>query len=367
MGAMLTFLPLKILTRHIDRLELAPLLVGSIIMTQPLGPVMLDLEGPRLTKAEKQLLLEPAVGGVILFARNVEDAYQTRQLCSDIRRVRGDLLLAIDQEGGRVQRIKQGVTRLPPMARIGDLFANDQEAGMTLAKDAGWLLGMEMAACGLDISFAPVLDVESGISSVIGDRSFSTDPAHVALLGHGFIQGLHDAGMAAVGKHFPGHGGVAADSHVALPVDDRSLEQIKQRDLVPFAQLASQLDGVMPAHVIYSAFDARPAGFSPNWLGMLRESLGFKGCIFSDDLSMAGAHAAGDPKARANAALTAGCDMLLVCNDRAAALEVVDACQGLQGKPPAKLRYGRARPDLDALSALGRWRRTHAKLEALAN
>lgn len=336
-------------------------------MTQPLGPVMLDLEGPQLTKAEKQLLLEPAVGGVILFARNIEDAYQTRQLCSDIRRVRGDLLLAIDQEGGRVQRIKQGVTRLPPMARIGDLFVNDQDAGMALAKDAGWLLGMEMAACGLDISFAPVLDVESGVSSVIGDRSFSSDPAHVALLGHGLIQGLHEAGMAAVGKHFPGHGGVAADSHVALPVDDRSLEEIKQRDLVPFAQLASQLDGIMPAHIIYSAFDARPAGFSPNWLGMLRESLGFKGCIFSDDLSMAGAHEAGDPQARANAALMAGCDMLLVCNDRAAALEVVNTCHGLQGKRPAKLRYGRARPDLDALSALGRWRRTHARLEALAS
>lgn len=336
-------------------------------MTQPLGPVMLDLEGPQLTKAEKQLLMEPAVGGVILFARNIENAYQVRQLCSDIRRVRGDLLLGIDQEGGRVQRIKQGVTRMPAMARIGDVFVNDQEAGLLLARDAGWLLGMEMAACGLDISFAPVLDVESGISSVIGDRSFSSDPAHVALLGHGFIQGLHEAGMAAVGKHFPGHGGVAADSHVALPVDDRALDVLKQRDLLPFSQLAGLLDGVMPAHVIYSAFDARPAGFSPSWLGMLRESLGFKGCIFSDDLSMAGAHEAGEPSARASAALAAGCDMLLVCNDRDAALDVVAACQGVQSKRPAKLRYGRARPDLDALSALGRWRRAHAKLEALAS
>ncbi|WP_249976963.1 beta-N-acetylhexosaminidase [Vreelandella olivaria] len=336
-------------------------------MTQPIGPVMLDLEGPLLTKAEKHLLMEPAVGGVILFGRNVEDAYQTRQLCSDIRRVRGDLLLAIDQEGGRVQRIKAGVTRVPPMARIGEVFVSDQTAGLSLAKEAGWLLGMEMAACGLDISFAPVLDVESGISSVIGDRSFSSNPVHVALLGEMFIQGLHEAGMAAVGKHFPGHGGVAADSHVALPVDERPLELIKQHDLLPFTRLATQLDGVMPAHVIYSAFDARPAGFSPSWLGMLRESLGFKGCIFSDDLSMAGAHEAGEPKARAQAALTAGCNMLLVCNDRAAALEVVEACQGLQSKRPARLRYGRARPDVDALSALGRWRRAHARLEALAN
>ncbi|MEA2120143.1 beta-N-acetylhexosaminidase [Halovibrio sp. HP20-50] len=336
-------------------------------MTQPLGPVMLDLEGPKLTAAEKRLLLEPTVGGVILFARNVENGYQVRKLCSDIRRVRADLLLAVDQEGGRVQRIKEGLTRLPPMARIGESYRANPDDGLALAKDAGWLLGMEMAACGLDLSFAPVLDVESGLSSVIGDRSFSSDPQHVAKLGSAFIDGLHDAGMAAVGKHFPGHGGVAADSHVSMPVDDRSLEVIKKHDLVPFAHLAGQLEGVMPAHVIYSAFDSRPAGFSPSWLGMLRESLGFKGCVFSDDLSMAGAHEAGEPRERARAALAAGCDMLLVCNDRKAALDVMDACQGISTKRPAKLRYGRARPDLDALSALGRWRRAHAKLEALAN
>ncbi|GEN29243.1 beta-hexosaminidase [Halovibrio variabilis] len=336
-------------------------------MTQPLGPVMLDLEGPKLTAAEKRLLLEPTVGGVVLFARNVENGYQVRKLCSDIRRIRADLLLAVDQEGGRVQRIKEGLTRLPPMARIGECYRANPADGLALAKDAGWLLGMEMAACGLDLSFAPVLDVESGLSSVIGDRSFSSDPQHVAQLGSAFIHGLHDAGMAAVGKHFPGHGGVAADSHVALPVDDRPLEVIKQHDLVPFAHLAGQLDGVMPAHVIYRAFDSRPAGFSPSWLGMLRESLGFKGCVFSDDLSMAGAHEAGEPKERARAALAAGCDMLLVCNDRNAALDVMDVCQGINTKRPAKLRYGRARPDLDALSALGRWRRAHAKLEALAD
>lgn len=336
-------------------------------MTQPIGLVMLDLEGAQLTKAEQQLLREPAVGGVILFGRNVEDAYQIRALCNDIRRIRSDLLLAIDQEGGRVQRIKAGVTRIPSMARIGEVFANEQAQGLSLAKEAGWLLGMEMAACGLDLSFAPVLDVDSGISSVIGNRSFSSQPEHVALLGEMLIQGLHEAGMAAVGKHFPGHGGVAADSHIALPIDERPLDLIKQHDLVPFTRLASQLDGVMPAHVIYTAFDSRPAGFSPSWLGMLRESLGFKGCIFSDDLSMAGAHEAGDPTARAKAALTAGCDMLLVCNDRPAALEIVNACQNLQSKRPAKLRYARARPDVDALPALGRWRRAHARLEALSN
>ncbi|XUO84059.1 beta-N-acetylhexosaminidase [Halomonas sp. KM007] len=334
-------------------------------MTQPLGPVMLDLEGQTLTKEDQRLLKNPAVGGVILFARNVESATQVRELCDSIRRVRGDLLLAVDQEGGRVQRIRQGVTRLPPMARIGDVFAHDQSVGLALAKDTGWLLGMEMAACGLDISFAPVLDVDSGISSVIGERSFSRDPQHVALLGQAFVHGLHEAGMAAVGKHFPGHGGVGADSHTTLPVDERPLSAIKEHDLVPFRQLATLLNGVMPAHVVYSAFDSRPAGFSPSWLGMLRESLGFKGCIFSDDLSMAGAHEAGGPAERAKAALAAGCDMLLICNDREAALEVVQACHDVFNKRPAKLRYGRARPQLEALAALGRWRKTHARLEAL--
>ena len=225
---------------------------------------------------------------------------------------------------------------------------------------------MEMAACGLDLSFAPVLDVDGGTSSVIGDRSFSADPEAVARLGRAFLDGLHEAGMVGVGKHFPGHGGVAADSHHELPVDARPLEVLHAHDLVPFARLASRLDAVMPAHVVYSAFDHRPAGFSPAWLGMLRESLGFKGAIFSDDLSMTGAAFAGTPGERARAALAAGCDMLLVCNDRAAALEVLDACQGHQARRLSRLRYARARPDLQALGALSRWRRVHAHLEALA-
>ncbi|WNL37531.1 beta-N-acetylhexosaminidase [Halomonas sp. PAMB 3264] len=336
-------------------------------MTQPLGPVMLDLEGPFITRAEKALLADTAVGGVILFARNVESAEQVSALCQDIRRIRPDLLLGIDQEGGRVQRIKSGVTRLPAMARIGELYAEDPEQGGQLASDTGWLLGMEMAACGLDLSFAPVLDVESGVSSVIGDRSFSDNPEHVAALGARFIHGLHEAGMAAIGKHFPGHGGIEADTHVTLAEDSRSLAALKARDLLPFTRLASQLDGVMPAHVVYSAFDPRPAGFSPAWLGMLRESLGFKGAIFSDDLTMAGAHVAGSPVDRAQAALAAGCDMLLVCNDRDAALEVVGHCQALGNKRIGKLRYARARPDLKALSALKRWRRTNARLGELVD
>jgi beta-N-acetylhexosaminidase len=327
---------------------------------------MLDLEGLSLTRDERKLLKAPAVGGVILFARNVESAYQVRTLCEAIRRERPGLLIAVDQEGGRVQRIKEGVTRLPPMAALGKRYQSAPADGVALAKDTGWLLGLEMSACGIDVTFAPVLDIDGGVSSVIGDRSFGTDPEQVSALGQAFIYGLHEAGMAAIGKHFPGHGSVAEDSHLALPIDERPLDAIKQHDLIPFAHLVSDLDGIMPAHVIYPAFDHRPAGFSPSWLGMLRESLGFKGCIFSDDLSMAGAQVAGDPAARAQAALRAGCDMLLVCNDREAALDVVAACRGLTARRPAKLRYARARPDLDALTALGRWRRTHARLEALA-
>lgn len=335
-------------------------------MTQTLGPVMLDLEGPRLARDERELLKRPEVGGVILFARNVESAEQVRSLCEAIRRVRPDLLLAIDQEGGRVQRLREGATRLPSMRRLGRDFFSHPEITLRLCQDAGWLLGMEMAACGLDFSFAPVLDVDGGSSTVIGDRSFSSDPLAVAALGAAFIEGLHEAGMAAVGKHFPGHGSVAADSHLELPVDPRPLEALRAHDLIPFSRLAARLDGVMPAHVVYSSFDPRPAGFSPAWLGMLRESLGFKGAIFSDDLSMAGAASAGTPGERAQAALAAGCDMLLVCNDRAAALEVLDTCQGQSARRPAKLRYCRARPELERLVALSRWRRVHAHLEALA-
>ncbi|MDI4636107.1 MULTISPECIES: beta-N-acetylhexosaminidase [Halomonadaceae] len=336
-------------------------------MTQPLGSVMLDLEGPQLTPEEADLLMRPEVGGVILFGRNVEDATQVQALCSAIRAVRPDLLLAIDQEGGRVQRLCRGVTRLPAMARLAEGFETNSQAALQHCQDAGWLLGMEMAACGLDITFAPVLDVDGGESTVIGDRSFSNDPEVVSRLGGAFIAGLNEAGMAAVGKHFPGHGGVAADSHLELPVDPRPLKELREHDLVPFADQATRLGGVMPAHVVYSAFDARPACFSPSWLGFLREEIGFKGAIFSDDLSMAGAHVAGGPGERALAALEAGCDMVLMCNDRAAALEALDACAGRGSKRQAKLRYARARPSLDNLPALSRWRRIHARLEALAN
>ncbi|NRB56133.1 MAG: beta-N-acetylhexosaminidase [Salinicola sp.] len=334
-------------------------------MTQPLGPVMLDVEGIRLRDEERQLISRAEVGGVLLFARNTPDVATTQALIGQIRECRPDILVAIDQEGGRVQRLKEGVTPIPPMAVLGRHFAESPEAALTLTQDAGWLLGMEMAACGFDLSFAPVLDLDDDQSPAIGSRSFSPDPEVTTALAGAFIDGLHDAGMVAIGKHFPGHGGARQDSHFGIAEDPRSLAELRERDLVPFTRLAGKLDGVMPAHVIYSAFDERPAGFSPSWLGMLREELGFKGAIFSDDLTMAAAHAAGSPRERAEAAWAAGCDMAVVCNAPEAAREIVAACEGRQAPRVAKLRYARARPTLASLAAISRWRRTHARLEAL--
>ncbi|MDA5563761.1 MULTISPECIES: beta-N-acetylhexosaminidase [Cobetia] len=348
-------------------------------MTQPLGSVMLDVEGHTLTSDERELLARPAVGGVILFARNCVSPEQVLALCGEIRRVNPHLLIAIDQEGGRVQRLREGVTRLPPMRALAhcclgrdcDGCGDDaQSSGLGFARDAGWLLGMEMAAIGCDITFAPVLDIDVAGSTIIGDRSFGTTPEDVIAVGTAFIEGLREAGMAAVGKHYPGHGGIAADTHRERVIDPRSFRELREHDLKPFAALADRLGGVMPAHVIYPDFDARPAGFSPSWLGLLREEFGFKGAIFSDDLGMAAAVAEGEPEVRARLALDAGCDMALVCNDPAAARAVLDSLDGDEqrnaGKRQARLRYGRARPTLEGLAGLSRWRRTHARLEALA-
>ncbi|WP_110687193.1 beta-N-acetylhexosaminidase [Salinicola aestuarinus] len=334
-------------------------------MTQPLGPVMLDVQGIRLREDERKLIARPEVGGVILFARNTPDVATTQALTADIRACRPDILIAVDQEGGRVQRLQQGVTRIPAMAAFGHQYAADPEGALLLAQDTGWLMGMELAACGFDLTFAPVLDLDDDQSPAIGTRSFSTDPEVVARLGAAFIEGLHEAGMVAVGKHFPGHGGARQDSHHAVAEDARSLDALRKRDLVPFTRLAGKLDGVMPAHVIYRAFDDRPAGFSPSWLGLLREELGFKGAIFSDDLTMAAAHAAGSPAERARAAWAAGCDMAVICNAPEDARQVVDACQGEGSTRLGKLRYARARPSLASLAAISRWRRTHSRLEAL--
>jgi len=300
---------------------------------------MLDIHGTWLTAEDRRILRQPEVGGLILFARNIEDPRQVRELCASIRAVRPDLLLAVDQEGGRVQRLRNGFVRLPAMRALADNDNAEQ-----LAEHCGWLMATEVLAVGLDLSFAPVLDLDHQRSAVVGSRSFVGDAELATRLAGAFIRGMDAAGMAATGKHFPGHGWAEADSHVAIPVDERSLDEIRARDLVPFQRLSQQLAAVMPAHVIYPQVDAGPAGFSRRWLqDILRGELGFDGVIFSDDLSMAGAHVVGDAASRIEAALNAGCDMGLVCNDRASAELALGALQRLKVQPPKGLARMRGR------------------------
>jgi beta-N-acetylhexosaminidase len=297
------------------------------------GSLMLDIAGTWLTAEDRQIIRQPEVAGLILFGRNVEHPRQVRELAAAIRAVRPDLLLAVDQEGGRVQRLRQGFLRLPAMRAIADNANAD-----VLAEHCGWLMATEVLAVGLDLSFAPVLDLDHQRSAVVGSRAFEADAQRATRLAGAFIRGMSAAGMAATGKHFPGHGWAEADSHVAIPVDERSLEQIRASDLQPFAQLSRQLAAVMPAHVIYPQVDDQPAGFSRRWLqDILRGELQFSGVIFSDDLSMAGAHVVGDAACRIEAALSAGCDMGLVCNDRAAAELALSALQRLQVVTPPGL------------------------------
>ena len=290
-----------------------------------LGPVMLDIAGTQLAEHERELLAHPLVGGVILFTHNFESQRQIAKLTADIRAIRQPcLLVAVDHEGGRVQRFRSGFTRLPPMRRLGEVWAKDRPHALRLAEDIGVILAAELLVLGVDLSFTPVLDVDFGESSVIGDRAFSADPEAIASIAGALIKGLATAGMGNVGKHFPGHGFVQADSHIAVPVDSRAYDEIAASDLVPYQRLAS-LTGVMPAHVIYPAVDDQPAGFSRKWLQeILRGRLGFDGLIFSDDLSMEGASGVGGIVDRANAALGAGCDMVLVCNAPEAARELLN-------------------------------------------
>ncbi|QEY72558.1 beta-N-acetylhexosaminidase [Pseudomonas denitrificans (nom. rej.)] len=303
------------------------------------GSLMLDIGGTWLTAEDRQILRHPEVGGLIIFARNIESPRQVRELMEAIRAVRPDLLLAVDQEGGRVQRLRQGFLRLPAMRAIAD-NANAER----LAEQCGWLMATEVLAVGLDLSFAPVLDLDHQRSAVVGSRAFEGNPERAVALAGAFIRGMRAAGMASTGKHFPGHGWAEVDSHVGIPEDERTLEQIRAVDLVPFQRLSGELDALMPAHVIYPQVDPNPAGFSRRWLqDILRGELGFDGVIFSDDLSMAGAHVVGDAANRIEAALSAGCDMGLVCNDRASAELALSALQRLKVSVPQRLQRMRAK------------------------
>lgn len=291
-----------------------------------LGPVMLDVEGLTLMPHERALLAHPNVGGVILFSRNYQDTTQLTALVTEIHAVRmPQLLVAVDHEGGRVQRFRDGFTALPPAAALGALHEREPDQALAVALEAGWLMAAELRACGVDMSFAPVLDIDGARSEVIGDRAFHRDPDVVTALARAYVRGMREAGMAAVGKHFPGHGGVAEDSHHTLPVDRRDLESFRVQDMVPFERLAAHgLAGVMTAHLKVPTVDDSPVSFSRSWLrGVLRGDLGYRGAVFSDDLSMHGALGAGSPVQRAEAALAAGCDMVLICNDPQAARDVV--------------------------------------------
>ncbi len=337
--------------------------------TDMLGPVILDIEGLTLADDEARLLKRPIVGGLILFARNYRDRDQLAALVGQVRALRPDMVIAVDQEGGRVQRFRDGFTRIPPMQVLGRTCQENQTVGLELTRDCGWVMASELRSLDIDISFAPVLDLDDAYSQVIGDRSFSPDPEVATAAAAAFMEGMHQAGMATTGKHFPGHGSVRADSHLEQPVDPRSLEDIRQRDLRPFAALLAQLDAIMPAHVLFPAIDANPVGFSEYWLRtMLRGDLGFDGVIFSDDLSMAGAAVAGGYIERARCALKAGCDAVLICNNPAGAATVVEALEQSQQPQSTRLARMRSRQPAMPLAELQqstRWGSTRERLAQL--
>lgn len=299
-----------------------------------IGPLMLDVPGQELTAEDREVLSHPLVGGVILFTRNYRDPEQLKALCDGILAIKKSprLLLAVDHEGGRVQRFRVGFSRIPAMGSIGKLFVEDAEKGCTDAREQGLTIAREISAFGIDLCFAPVLDRDCGVSTIIGDRAFSQDTETIVRLASAFRSGLNELGLAATGKHFPGHGAVAADSHLELPVDRRSEDEIRATDLVPFKRLIDEgVESLMMAHIRYPAVDQTPASLSVKWIEtILRGELGFDGALFCDDLSMNGAAAVGSMEERARLALAAGCDMLPVCNDRAAAVALLEALKDVK-------------------------------------
>ncbi len=327
-----------------------------------LGPLMIDLVAEDISEEERAMLQADEVGGVILFTRNFRSVGQLTELVAEIHAIRSPrLLVAVDHEGGRVQRFRQGFTHLPPAAVYEQVYRDDAEQGRHLAQTAGWLMASELLAVGVDFSFAPVLDLAHGVSGVIGDRAFARKPETVATLAYAFMHGMQRAGMQAVGKHFPGHGAVVEDSHVAMPVDHRKLTLIMEHDVEPFRRMIENgLTGIMPAHVVYDQVDPRPAGYSAYWLGtVLRQQLGFNGVIFSDDLSMEAAGVAGDFTGRARLALQAGCDMALICNHPEQAAKVIDGLRGYNN-PTSQVRlirmHGKPAMAWQALRQSEAWR-----------
>ncbi len=336
-----------------------------------LGPLMVDIAGTELSASDREVLAHPLIGSVILFTRNYVDRAQLRSLVSQIHAVRNPaLLIAVDHEGGRVQRFRDGFSALPPLRRIGQAFDASAQTGLAMARALGWLMAAELLACGLDFSFAPCVDLDYGLSEIIGDRAFHARASVVSALAVAYVHGMRDAGMAATAKHFPGHGAVVADSHLALPVDRRELVDM-EADLQPYRRLiANGLPAVMAAHVLFPAVDALPASFSQRWIAReLRVGLSFAGLVFADDLTMAGAASVGDLPDRAHRALAAGCDVLPVCNDRPGVERLLD-----QFKPPldpaAQLRLirmrGRKSPDFETLEASATWRSAREWLERSA-
>jgi beta-N-acetylhexosaminidase len=309
-----------------------------------LGPLMVDVAGTELTREDREILAHPLVGSVILFTRNYVDPAQLQLLAQDIHAVRSPpLLIGVDHEGGRVQRFRSGFSALPALRHIGHLYDLDAEQGLETARRLGWLMAAELLAVGVDLSFAPCVDLDYGVSEVIGDRALHRRAESVARLAVAYVHGMRAAGMAATAKHFPGHGAVVADSHLALPVDRRELADL-QDDLIPYRRLIDNgLPGIMVAHVLFPAVDALPASFSAHWVGgILRRELGFTGAVFTDDLSMAAAADIGDVLARAGQALSAGCDVLPVCNDRANLIRLIDGLK-IDVDPASRLRLVRMR------------------------
>lgn len=286
--------------------------------------LMIDIEGPFLNQEDIELIGSPHVGGLILFERNFLDRNQITDLCFEIKSKKPEIIIAVDQEGGRVQRFKKGFSQIPPMQRLGDLVSYDKHAGLDLCKNAGWLIASELIASGIDLSFSPVLDLDQDLSSIIGDRAFSDQIDIVIECARAFIFGMNEAGMACVGKHFPGHGSISEDSHLEKPIDRRALNEIENKDLIPFKELINNLDGIMTAHILFPDVDERITTFSKIWIKqILREQMKFEGMIFSDDLSMEGTNEFKSFYDKTKNAIISGCEMVLICNNREGAKDAL--------------------------------------------